>query len=217
MKTSIILVRHGQSLGNANNLLLGHTDADLSELGYKQANKTAEFLKDWHIDTVYSSDLIRAAHTAEPNARLRGLKVTTSKQLREIFLGEWENITAFDAINNYGDMYEKEWLGKFGTFTMPGGENTMCAAKRFYDEMERICKENEGKTILVAAHAAVIRAFWGLICDIEPEKIGETVAFPTNASYSLLEYDGGIFNTLKYSCDDHLQDVGVTGLGGVGK
>ena len=217
MKTNIILVRHGQSIGNANNLLLGHTDIDLSELGYKQANKTAEFLKDWHIDAVYSSDLIRAKHTAEPHARFRGLNVITSEQLREIFLGEWENITAEAAINNYGDMYIVEWLGKFGTFTMPGGENTMDAAKRFCTEMERISKENEGKTILVAAHAAVIRAFWGYILNIEPEKIGETITFPTNASYSLLEYEDGKFKTVQYSCDEHLINVGVTGLGGVGK
>ena len=217
MKTNIILVRHGQSMGNANNLLLGHTDMDLSDLGYQQANKTADFLKNWHIDAVYSSDLMRAKHTAEPNARLRGLKVITSEKLREIFLGEWENTSAFDVINDYGDMYVKEWMGGFGTFTMPGGESVIGAGRRFYTEIERISKENEGKTILVAAHAAVIRAFCSLVLCIKPEKIAESIAFPTNASYSLLEYEADKFKIIEYSCDSHLSDVGVTGVGGVGK
>ena len=40
--TTMIFVRHGQSLGNLNGEFLGHTDLDLSERGYMQAEKTAE-------------------------------------------------------------------------------------------------------------------------------------------------------------------------------
>ena len=49
-KIKIILVRHGQSIGNQTRVFLGHTDLDLSELGYKQANATAEYLKNEKID-----------------------------------------------------------------------------------------------------------------------------------------------------------------------
>ena len=68
LKTKIYFIRHGESLGNAARKILGHTDLDLSELGYRQAFATAEHLKDIHIDVIYSSDLMRAMHTAEPNA-----------------------------------------------------------------------------------------------------------------------------------------------------
>lgn len=74
MQTKVILVRHGQSLGNAKRVLLGHTDLDLSELGYRQAEATAEALKDEKIDVVYSSDLKRAMSTAVPHARMRGME-----------------------------------------------------------------------------------------------------------------------------------------------
>ena len=43
--TKLIIIRHGQSLGNATRTFLGHTDKDLSELGYNQALATAEHLK----------------------------------------------------------------------------------------------------------------------------------------------------------------------------
>ena len=50
--TKIIIVRHGQSLGNLNKQFLGHTDLDLSDLGYKQAICTANHLKNEKIDIV---------------------------------------------------------------------------------------------------------------------------------------------------------------------
>ena len=55
MKTVFYLVRHGQSMGNLQERMLGHTDEDLSELGYRQAAITFEYMKDWHIDAIYSS------------------------------------------------------------------------------------------------------------------------------------------------------------------
>ena len=54
------MIRHGQSIGNLNRVYLGHTDWDLTELGYKQAELVCEYLKDEKIDIIYSSDLIRA-------------------------------------------------------------------------------------------------------------------------------------------------------------
>lgn len=76
--TILLLVRHGESLGNARREFLGHTNKDLSELGYKQAEKTAEYLSKVKIDAVYSSDLIRAHNTALPHAKLRNLPVNDS-------------------------------------------------------------------------------------------------------------------------------------------
>ena len=78
MKTLIYLVRHGESLGNAKRIYLGHTNLDLSDLGYIQANVTAQYLKGVKIDAIYSSDLLRAHNTALPHAQLRNLKVIDS-------------------------------------------------------------------------------------------------------------------------------------------
>ena len=55
--TKLIFLRHGQSIGNLERRLLGHTDLDLSELGYRQAESAAYALKDEKIDFIYSSSL----------------------------------------------------------------------------------------------------------------------------------------------------------------
>ncbi len=207
MKTLIYLVRHGESLGNKNSQFLGHTDLDLSELGYTQADMTADALRDVHFDAIYSSDLIRAYNTALPHARLRSMDIVPSKNLREIYVGEWEGMLVEDIKAKYHDEFWYGWRAGYGTFTTPGGESVLGAGRRFYNEMERISKENSGNTILVTAHASVIRTFYALTLSTPPERIADDVPFPSNASYSIFEYEDGKFTPISYSNDKHMGDL----------
>jgi len=210
-KTIIYIVRHGESLGNKMRQFLGHTDLDLSELGYKQAEVTARELSSVKLDAIYSSDLLRAFNTAKPHAAIRGLNVITNRGLREMFVGEWEGLYVEDIISRYGeDMFLKDWHGKFGTFKFPSGEGTIEAGRRFYNTVVDIASANPGKTILIAAHAAVIRAFWSIISEVAPEEIVEKIPFATNASYSVCEFSEGKLRPIRYSVDEHLAEVGIT-------
>ena len=71
----VIMVRHGESLGNAEGFFAGQTDIPLTPLGQRQAERTAEYLRDRKIDRIYSSDLIRSMQTAAPTARMHGLEI----------------------------------------------------------------------------------------------------------------------------------------------
>ena len=204
MKTTIYIVRHGQSLGNAKSCFLGHTDLDLSELGYAQANMTAEELSSVHFDKIYSSDLIRAYNTAVPNAKIRNMEIIPNANLREIYVGEWEGMHADDIKSKYGDMFTLGWRAGYGTFTPPGGEPVLEAGRRFYNEVLRIAEENMGKTVLITSHASVIRTFYALTLGVKPENIAEEVPFPSNASYSIFEYKNKKFTTISYSNDKHM-------------
>lgn len=209
--TKIILVRHGESLGNATRTILGHTDLDLSPLGYLQAETTAEHLKNEKIDTIYSSDLKRAYNTAVPHAKIRNIEVKTSKNLREIYVGGWENMKIDEIIEKWGrEEYEEKWKNNFGTYKFPDGESVAEGGTRFYNEVLSICKENQEKTILIAAHAAVIRSFWAIISNISWENLAKEYQFPTNASYSVAFFDGENIHPGSYSNDAHLSCVGIT-------
>ena len=63
--TKLILIRHGQSIWNAENRFTGWTDIELSEKGVKEAEDAGSELKDLKIDVIHTSDLIRAKRTAE--------------------------------------------------------------------------------------------------------------------------------------------------------
>ena len=210
MNTKIYFIRHGQSLGNVQFKFLGHTDLDLTELGYLQAKATADYLSDVSFDAIYSSNLLRAFNTAKANADLRGMEVIPRVGLQEIFCGDWEDMISSDIEEKYGSLYTYDWPYRYGTFTFPNGESTIAAGKRFYAEVLSIVKNHIGKTILVVAHGAVIRSFWSIISDIKPEEISEKIPFATNASVSVADFDGERFLPIEYSVDGHLSNVGIT-------
>ena len=206
-ETVIYIVRHGQSIGNAKREFLGHTDKDLSELGYLQAEKTAELLAFERIDKVYSSDLIRAFNTAKPHAKMRGIEVITSKNLRELYAGAWEGKRVEDIIAEYPHEFVDEWRGNFGLSTIPEGESVQHGAERFFSEVKSIARANEKSHILIAAHAAVIRAFWGKITATAPEDLAKSFDYPANASVSVVYFDGEELIPGEYSHDAHLNKL----------
>ena len=199
--TRIMIIRHGESLANAERIYLGHTDWDLSERGRAQAEAVAERLAGERIDAIYSSDLTRAYNTALPHARRRGMGVVTSVALREIYLGLWEGRPVDELEEEWPFEFGTVWRLKFGTCEVPGGESTRDAGERFRAAITEIARENEGKTVLVASHAAVIRAFWGNISGICPEELGERVPFPKNASVTTVDFDGERLIPVEYGHD----------------
>ena len=206
-KTRIYILRHGESLGNFNKECLGHTDKDLTEKGFRQAEATADALADISFDEIYSSDLIRAYHTALPHAIMRGLSVIKSDSFRELYFGEWEGMKVSDISDKYGDMFSVGWRQGFGTFTPPGGEYVQDCADRIVSSILDIVDGRVGKCILIASHAAAIRALWGRLLGLDPEDVCAAITFPENASFSILEYDGERLLPVSYSNSKHLLEI----------
>ena len=205
--TKIMIVRHGESETNELGLLVGQGDFSLTALGLEQAEQTAKALENEQIDAVYSSDLMRAMQTATPHATRRGLQVVPLKDLREVHCGDWESRPFADLRENEPELYVGGFCENFMTFAFPGGETVPDSGERFLHAVERIAKENEGKTVLIASHGGVIRVFWAMICGEELESSSDKIPFPTNASYSVAYFDGEKLIPHAYSCDGHITTV----------
>ena len=82
-ETVIYLVRHGETVDNARQIMQGQTQGCLNERGREQARVVAERLSAEPIDVVVASDLRRAIQTAEVIAGRHGLPVVTTPLLRE--------------------------------------------------------------------------------------------------------------------------------------
>ena len=82
--TRFIFVRHGQSIGNLTGRFLGQYDGALTDLGRRQAERAAEFLRDERIDEAFASDLSRAYETGKIIAEPHGIIPVPDKALREI-------------------------------------------------------------------------------------------------------------------------------------
>lgn len=210
MKTTLYLVRHGQSLGNLENRALGHTDLDLSELGYRQAAATFEYMKDWHIDAVYSSPLLRAWNTVLPHAEHRGITAQGLDALKEVFLGDWEGMLVQDIVHRWPYSFTELWRNNFGISTPTKGEYVQDAADRVLGALTDLAQKHPGQTLLIGGHAAIFRAAVARIIGVPPERVGTDFPFPTNASITTLTYEDGRFSLVKYSEDEHLSAIGTT-------
>lgn len=81
--TTLFLVRHGETVDNARQVMQGQTQGELNDEGVQQARQLAEQLAGQPIDAFVSSDLKRAVDTARLLAAPHGQTVTTTPLLRE--------------------------------------------------------------------------------------------------------------------------------------
>ena len=65
METTILLVRHGETIDNARQIMQGQTHGELNERGREQAQQVAQRLASEQVDAVVASDLHRAIQTAK--------------------------------------------------------------------------------------------------------------------------------------------------------
>lgn len=203
--TKLILVRHGQSQGNKKHVYLGHTDWDLSEEGYKQAELLCEYLKSEKIDAVYSSDLMRAYNTVLPTAKAHGLEIIKNEKLREIYAGEWEGKTYEQLTEQYAESY-KIWRTDIGNARCDGGESVLELKARAGAIITQIAEKNIGKTVLVGTHATLLRTFNAYCNNVEKDDIKD-IPWMVNASVTRAEFFENKFKITEYGYSDFLGDM----------
>lgn len=201
----IYFIRHGESLGNKNEVFLGHTDIDLSPLGYAQAKETASYLNNIHIDKVYSSDLSRAYNTCNEYLKLSGKNAQKKKELREIFAGEWENKKYSVLKTEYKESYET-WLTDIGNAHPENGESLGEVQRRVVDCVSDIARSNDGKTVAIFTHACALRTFITYANHLPLSEM-KNIKWATNASVTVVDYIDGDFNVIEYSNDLFLGEL----------
>jgi broad specificity phosphatase PhoE len=153
--TRVLLVRHGQSQGNAERRFGGHSPTPLSELGHRQAEATARALASERLTALYASDLLRAVQTAEPLARVTGLEITRTPALRERSVGLMEGLTFEEAAAAHPDEYAALLRRDF-EHVLAGGESYRQLLDRAAAELDRAIERHRGGTIALFSHTGTI-------------------------------------------------------------
>ncbi|HEV2880009.1 MAG TPA: histidine phosphatase family protein [Pyrinomonadaceae bacterium] len=153
--TRILLIRHGQSEGNAARRFGGHTATPLSALGRRQAEATARALSREAITSIYSSDLLRAVETAAPLASALKLELTQTDAFRERSVGRMEGLTFEEAAQKFPDEYAA-LLHRDFEHVLSGGESYRQLLDRAAGELDRAIARNAGGTIAVFSHTGTI-------------------------------------------------------------
>ena len=153
--TNVLLIRHGQSKGNAEHRFGGHTATPLSGRGRKQAEATARTLKSEKLTAIYSSDLARAMETARPAANLTRLPINGTSAFRERGVGVLEGLTFEDAAQQHPEQYAALLRRDF-EHVLTGGESYRQLLDRAWQKLDEIIAQNRGGKIAVFSHTGTI-------------------------------------------------------------
>jgi len=118
MGYTLVLLRHGQSIWNLENLFTGWTDVDLSSNGKKEAQQAGILLQNqgFEFDICYTSYLKRAIHTlniALEQMDLEWLPVIKTWKLNERHYGDLQGKNKAEIAKKFGDAQLKIWRRSF--------------------------------------------------------------------------------------------------------
>ena len=141
--TTLYLVRHGETVDNANQIMQGQTQGQLNENGIKQAREFSEEWKNKPLDVVNASDLKRSVDTAKIIAEPHHLEVLSTPLLRE---RDWGSFTG----RYIPDLKGETWPDDIETL-----ENLLSRAGEFIAYVKQTFP---GKKVLAVGHGIINKA-----------------------------------------------------------
>jgi probable phosphoglycerate mutase len=155
MITRILLVRHGQSQGNAEGRFGGHSATPLSARGRAQADAAARALSNERVTAIHSSDLQRAVETAEPLASALKLEINRAEAFRERSVGRMEGLTFQEAAETFPEDYAALLRRDFD-LVLTGGESYRQMLDRAAHALDAAIDANRGGCVAVFSHTGTI-------------------------------------------------------------
>ena len=154
--THLIFVRHGETDHNVHKRFQGHTDISLNARGVAMAEAARNMLAEVRFSTILTSDLKRAAQTAEIIAQGHQEKVIQDPVLREMNFGDWEGLT-YQEIEKQFPQALKAWQEDMNTTPPPNGETLHQFTERIKTLFEDILGGCFTDKVLVVSHGGVLQ------------------------------------------------------------
>jgi broad specificity phosphatase PhoE len=180
----VVLLRHGQTSHNAGGVIQGQLDIPLDDAGRAQAQAVARVFGHAPPLVLLSSDLRRAAVTAEAIGRAAGLDVLLDARLRELHLGTWQGLTTDEARTRFPQQWA-DW--RAGRDVPRGGGETyaQAGARAAACVREGLARLADGGTLLAVTHGGTARAALGVLLELHPGSWGRLAPLG-NACWSTL-------------------------------
>ncbi|MCM3439536.1 histidine phosphatase family protein [Metabacillus halosaccharovorans] len=188
--TKIGFIRHGSTPWNIEGKAQGWCDIPLNIDGIVDANRLAQrlLLEDW--DIIYSSDLIRAHHTANIIAEKMMKTVYLDSRLREIAGGLIEGTTEEERILKWGSGWRELDL------QIESDDRVLSRGITFINE---ICEKHPNENVLIVSHGSFLKKIIKKLIPNEPFE--ESLL---NTSITLLQRDTIGWSCSLFNCTKHL-------------
>ena len=204
-KTIVYLVRHGLTDWNAEKRMQGQTDVLLSEAGLHQANLVAAWIAEQPVkfEIIYTSDLQRAAQTAQAIAERLDIVPIPVKALREIHCGDWEGFTGVEMDSKFPEEREKWRVNRY-TYRIPGGENVADVQSRVSEFYWGMVKQHKGQAILVVTHGLALLSLVAALQGVHIEEYWRKKTFIGNTSVTIVSHANGHTEIERFNSVEHL-------------
>ena len=201
---NIILIRHGETDWNTEQVFRGRIDVPLNRVGLSQAEAVGLSLKDRDIDALYSSPLKRAFETAHMVAKGRNLEVLSEEDFIDINFGLWQGISHQEVKADFKDLYAR-WINEPHKVTFPEGESLGEVKVRSQKALDTIVKNNPGRTVAIVSHRVVNKV---LLCTV----LGFDLSYFWNirqdtCAVNGFEYKEGRYHLTLLNDTRHLKEV----------
>ncbi len=164
MPTTVFLVRHCQSIANAERRYNCDINRDkgLSRLGHMQADYLERYFGKKRLAAVYSSPFKRALDTARAIAHPYKLEPQAMREFGELDCGQWNGLGELEIVANYPNEW-KNWQYDPQRNPIPGGETLLGVQTRALPALEKLIHKHPDQNIAVVTHYCVLNV---LLCSL---------------------------------------------------
>lgn len=208
MTTTILLVRHGQTDYNLARRWQGHLDIALNDTGRRQARLLAARLSKYPIQTVYSSDLVRARETAEIIGKAHDLDPIPNTALRERYAGQFQGLTFEELIKNHAETWRRVRLDNA---TPPDGESLRQVAERAIPAYQAIVERHKEQCVVIVSHGGTLNLLIAYVLGL-PFGQPAPISLRGNTGLSIVEIDKSGSRLTTLNDTNHLGGGDALGL-----
>jgi broad specificity phosphatase PhoE len=155
----LLLIRHAESEGNAENRFQGHRDYPLTPRGVEQARRLAARLRGRQLDHLYASPLLRANHTAQIVADAKGMPVTPLPGVMEYDFGDLSGMNLAEIEAAHPELAAAHRARGRAYAPWPGEEGREAFRERVCSALWALERDHESETIAVFSHGGAIAVF----------------------------------------------------------
>ena len=182
-KTTLLVIRHGETVWNAEQRFQGHGDSPLTETGRNQVAALGRRMEEIKFDTLISSDLGRTQETAFIIADFTGHAVEIDSRLRERNYGVLEGLTVPEIREKHSEVFHQ-----FNTddpdYILPGGESHRQHYQRNVAFFAELLTGRCGTKVAVVAHGGVLDSIFRYVAGLPLEQ--PRCYITTNASLTIV-------------------------------
>lgn len=176
----LILVRHGESVGNRDRMFAVNPQAlALTELGYRQAEQAGQrIVQLYQAELVVSSPYVRARETARVIAEALDVPLAIEDSLHERLVGVHQGQSYDSIFTAPGYDAKRPW-----TWQPQGGESFEEVKARVGAALDQLARLHPARDVVVVSHGGVMSALWAHVTGD-----WESVHMAPNCGFVLIEH-----------------------------